>query len=213
MGAEGCGLASEWGPERWEPKPRKGGAPKGGAPKGGAPKGGPQRVGHPRVGHRRVGPRRVGHPRVGHRRVGHRRVGHRRVGHRRVGGPKFRALFFRPPPQFSFFLSFFSLSWGPFVEFWWGFRSAGALKCARMEFSGWPSKTPPKFNKKTPRERHRKSETVVEREEKQRKFGRSDGGRSGGVQTHNHNKTEPHKTTTQQQHNRHQQNLAKTLKH
>ena len=39
--------------------------------------------------------------------------------------PKFRAFFSLLPPQFSFF----SLSWGPFVEFWWCLKRWGPEMC------------------------------------------------------------------------------------
>ena len=79
----------------------------------------------------------------------------------------------RVPSSRHKFLSFFSLSWGLLVEFWW-FEAPGTLKRARLEFSGcraspggpvWGptrqprtpnghmlQKTPPKFHEKTPKE-------------------------------------------------------------
>ena len=42
------------------------------------------------------------------------------------GGPKNFALFF-PPPATIFFL--LSLSWGPFVEFWWSLKRRGPEMC------------------------------------------------------------------------------------
>ena len=65
------------------------------------------------------------------------KVGPRRVELRRVGGPKFRAFF--PSSATIFFL--LSLSWGPFVEFWWCLKRRG-LKCARLEFSGCRVRAP-----------------------------------------------------------------------
>ena len=60
-----------------------------------------------------------------------RKIGPRRVGPRRVWGPKFRAFF--PSPTTSF--RSFSLS---LCVFSWNFGGvAGAVKCARLEFSGW----------------------------------------------------------------------------
>ena len=87
-----------------------------GAPKGGATKGGAPRGG------------------------GRRRVGPQRVGPRRVGGPKFRAFFSLSRHNF---LSFFSL----LGVFSWNFggvfeAQAGALKCARLEFSGCRVRAP-----------------------------------------------------------------------
>ena len=114
-------------------------------------------------------------------------------GARRVGGPKFRAFFSLLPPQFSSFL--LSLSWGPFVEFWWCLKHRGlemctfgvlGLSCAspggpvwwgrrgftrqpespNVHISGFrPSKTPTKVNERTPRER-KKNENCGGRREK-----------------------------------------------
>ena len=73
-------------------------------------------------------PRRVEAPKGGGpnlEKVGPRRVEPRRVEPRRVGGPKFRAFFPLFPPQFSFF----SLSWGLFVEFWWCLKRRGREMC------------------------------------------------------------------------------------
>ena len=74
------------------------------------------------------------------------------------------------PPQFSFFLPSLGGSFrGILVVF------AGALKCARLESPNVhirgspPSKTPPKFNEKTPREK--KNETGAERGKNKRNFG------------------------------------------
>ena len=74
------------------------------------------------------GPRRVGAQRVeaiNLEKVGPRRVEPRRVEPRRVGGPKFRAFF--PSSATIFFL--LSLSWGPFVEFWWCLKRWGPEMC------------------------------------------------------------------------------------
>ena len=85
------------------------------------------------------GPEVWGGRRAGPRRVRPRRVGPR-VGPRRVGSPKFRA-FFQSPATFSLFLS---LSGGSSRGFLVVFGSAGAVKCARLKFSGccvkprWP---------------------------------------------------------------------------
>ena len=46
-----------------------------------------------------------------------------------AGLPKI-SLFFFPSPATVFIL--LSLSWGPFVEFWWCFLKAGTLKCPRL---------------------------------------------------------------------------------
>ena len=111
-----------WGPEGWGPEgwgaqrvePRRVGGPKGGAqkggagwspegwsPKGGAPKGGgPKGVEAPNL--EKVEPRRVEPRRVEPRRVEPRRVEPRRA--EKGGSPNFRAFFFTPLPQFSFFL-------------------------------------------------------------------------------------------------------------
>ena len=62
-----------------------------------------------------------------------RMVGPRRVWAPKGGGPKISRCFFLLPPQVSFFLLTLG---GRFVEFWCCFWSAGALKCARLEFSG-----------------------------------------------------------------------------
>ena len=48
------------------------------------------------------------------------------------GPPKISLFFFSLPPKISFFL----LSGGLLVEFWWCFLKTGALKCARLEFPG-----------------------------------------------------------------------------
>ena len=95
-----------------------------GSSKGGAPKGGPKKVEEPR----RVEPRRV-EPR---------RVEPRRVEPRRVGGPKFRAFFSLLRHNF---LSSFSLL-GSFRGILVVFEAAGALKCARLEFSGCRVRAP-----------------------------------------------------------------------
>ena len=117
-------------------------------------------------------------------------------------GPKGGGL----PPQFSFFLP----SWGSFRGMLVVFEAAGALKCARLEFSGCrvrapaarsggaagvshdspraqlyisgfrPSKTPIKFNGRTPRERKKNEHCGGRREKKSENFGRSGGGLSGG---------------------------------
>ena len=79
----------------------------------------------------------------------------------------------------------FCLSLGSSRGFLVVFGSAGAVKCARLEFSGCrvkprrpsASKTPPKFHEKTPRERERKrTKWWRERETKERHLGRSGGG-------------------------------------
>ena len=64
--------------------------------------------------------------------IGPRRVGPRRVGPRRVGGPKFRVFIPSPTTSFALFLSHCVSSRGFLVVF----GSAGAVKCARLEFSG-----------------------------------------------------------------------------
>ena len=125
-----------------------------------------------------------------------------------MGGPKFRAFFFFPFPATIFFL--LSLSWGPFVEFWWCLKRRGremctfgvlGLSCASPGGPVWwgrrgftrqlespnvhisgsrPSKTPTKFNERTPRERKKNENCGGRREKKERNFGRSGGGLSGG---------------------------------
>ena len=206
----------------WRVGALKGGRPNGGGPNGGGPEGwgpegwgpdpnlekvGPRRVGSRRVGNRRVvgpegwgpegwGPEGWGHEGGGltQKKVGSRRPRRpRRVGLRRVGGPKFRALFPSPAPIFALFVSL----WGSSRGFLVVFESAGALKCARLEFLGcrvkprrvrsrlgftpqpespnvdiWgprSPKTPPKFKKKTPRE-NRKNENCGGRGKKKAKF-------------------------------------------
>ena len=96
--------------------PSKGGGPKGGGPKprkSGAPKGGAPKGGAPKGGAPKGGAPKG-------------------------GGPKISRFFFPPPPQFSFyFLSLGVLSWN-----FGGVRSAGALICARLEFSGCRVRAP-----------------------------------------------------------------------
>ena len=151
------------GPEGWRPKPRKSGAPKGGA---------------------------------------------RRVEPRRVGGPTFLVFFFLLPATIFFLPS--SLSGCLLVEFWWCLKRRGpemctfgvlGLSCAspggpvcwgrrgftrqpespNVNISGFrPSKTPTKFNERTPRERRKNENCGGRREKKERNFGRSGGGWSGG---------------------------------
>ena len=111
------------------------------------------------------------------------------------------------PPQFSFF--FPSLG-GPSVEFWWCLKRRGPEKCTfgvlglscaslggpvwwgrrgftrqpeslNVHISGFrPSKTPTKFHERTPRERKKNENCGARREKKERNFGRSGGGLSGG---------------------------------
>ena len=99
-------------------------------------------------------------------RVGAGRVGVRRVGARRVGSPKFRSFF---PATISLFLC---LCGGSSRGILVVFLKAGALKCARLEFSGCRVK---------PR-RPRTFQRILrrEREKKERNFGRSGGARSMG---------------------------------
>ena len=126
---------------------------------------------------------------------------------RRVGEPKISRFFFRPPATIFILLP---LSWGPCVEFWWCLKRRGpemctfgvlGLSCAspggpvwwgrrgftrqpespNVHISGfWPSKTPTKFNERTPRERKKNENCGGRREKKERNFGRSGGGLSGG---------------------------------
>ena len=121
-----------------------------------------------------------------------RKSGAPKGGAQKGGGPKISRFFF-PPPATIFIL--LSLSWGPFVEFWWCLKRRGpemctfgvlGLSCAspggpvwwgrrgftrqpespNVHISGYrPSKTPTKFNERTPRER-KKNENCGGRREK-----------------------------------------------
>ena len=103
------------------------------APKGGSPN--LEKMEPRRVEPRKWEAQRVEAPNL--EKVGPRREEPRRVEPRRVGGPKFR-FFFPLLPQFSFFfLSLGVLAWN-----FGGVRSAGALKCARLEFSGCRVRAP-----------------------------------------------------------------------
>ena len=137
-------------------------------------------------------------------------------------GPKFRAFFSLLSPTFSFLFSRFLV-----------FGSAGALKCARLEFSGChvkprrprsrrgftrqpespnrahlrvPVFTKTKIPRENPPEKEERMKIVAgEGKKKERKFGRSGGGRGS---THN----------TQHTHSRHTQELghwpkSKLLRH
>ena len=109
--------------------PRRGGPPKlwprrGGAPKGRRPKGGSPNSGTPKVGPQRVGSRRVA--------FGTQKNGAPHCGAPKGGGAKISRFF--PFPATIFFLSFFSL-FGVLPWNFGGVRSAGALKCSRLEFS------------------------------------------------------------------------------
>ena len=171
------------------------------------------------LGRHSVGPSNGGAPTGGGPNL--EKVGPRRVGPRRVGpkgwspegwspegwGAQNFALFF-PSSGTIFFL--LSLSWGPFVEFWWCLKRRGpemctfgvlGLSCAspggpvwwgrrgftrqpespNVHISGFrPSKTPTKFHERTPRERKKNANCGGRREKKERNFGRSGGGLSGG---------------------------------
>ena len=113
------------------------------------------------------------------------------------GGPKISRFFFPVPPQNSFF---FSLSGGLLVAFWWCLKRRGpemctfgvlGLSCAspggpvwwfrwgftrqpespNVHISGFrPSKTPTKFNERTPRERKKNENCGGRREKKERNF-------------------------------------------
>ena len=78
--------------------------------------------------------------------------------------------FFPLPPQF-FIL--FSLSWGSSRGIWWCLKRRGAQMCMfGLEFSGCRVEAPGGLP--------RKNENGGEKEKKERSFGRSGGGRSGG---------------------------------
>ena len=163
-------------------------APKGGATKGRAPKGGATRVGaEPR---KKWDPEEMGP----------------KGGAPKGGGPKFRAFFSVSRHHFRSFC----ISLGVFLWFF-VFRSAGAVKCSRLEFLGCaapkppklrttarepkrahfrvrPSKTPPKFNERTPK-RDKKERNGGGRGKKERNFGLSGGGLSAGLQKHHQNST------------------------
>ena len=138
------------------------GPPKGGGPEGGGPN--PEKAGP-----RKVGPRRVEAP----------KGGAPKGGAPKGGGPKISRFFFPPPATIFFLLTF---SWGPHVEFWWCLKRRGpemctfgvlGLSCAgpaarsggaagvshdspraqTCTFQVPPSKTPTKFNERTPREK------------------------------------------------------------
>ena len=89
------------------------------------------------------------------------------------GGPKISAFFPLPPP-FRSFCVFGCL----LVEFWWCLKRRG-LKCARLDEAAGvshdsprgsrPSKTPPKFNERSPK-RGRKKENCGERGKKESKI-------------------------------------------
>ena len=184
FGTTKCGAFEWWGPTGGGPNLEKVGPRRVGSPEGwGAPKGGE--------------PRRVGSP-----------EGWSPEGWSPEGwGAQNFTLFF-PPPATIFFL--LSISWGPFVEFWWCWKRRGpemctfgvlGLSCAspggpvwwgrrgftrqpespNVHISGFrPSKTPTKFNEKAPRERKKNENCGGRREKKERNFGRSGGWLSGG---------------------------------
>ena len=161
------------------------GPPKGGGPKGGGPN--PEKV----------GPRKVGAP----------KGGAQKGGAQKGGGPKISRFFF---PSSATIFHLLSLSWGPFVEFWWCLKRRGpemctfgvlGLSCAspggpvwwgrrgftrqpespNVHISGFrPSKTPTKFNERTPKREKKERKLWRERDKKERNFGRSGGGLSGG---------------------------------
>ena len=69
------------------------------------------------------------------------------------GGPKFRAFFPSPATVFILFSLFWSFSWN-----FGGVQSTGALKCARLEFSGCRVRAP--AARSGGREREKKSENL-----------------------------------------------------
>ena len=137
------------------------------------------------------------------------------------GRPKISLSFFSSPVPFSLFLS---LSVCLLVEFWWCLKRWGDqmctfgvlwLSCETPAALGPPgfhmttrelqtckfespgaSKTPPKFNEKTARERDKKSENGAGKGKKERHFGRSGGGWGGSKPTTTHTNTN-HNTTQQ----------------
>ena len=64
--------------------------------------------------------------------IGHLKGGAPKGGAPKGGGPKFRVFFSSPAPIFALFVSLWVSSRGMLVVF----SKAGALKCARLEFSG-----------------------------------------------------------------------------
>ena len=112
-----------------EPKPRKSGAPKGGARKGGAPKGGAPKGGAQKGGAQKGGAQKGGAQ----------KGGAQKGGAQKGGGPKISRFFFPFPPPFRCFcvsLEVFSWKGGGVFE------APGALKCARLEFSGCRVRAP-----------------------------------------------------------------------
>ena len=212
-----------WGLEGW--------GPKGGAPKGGAPKVGPRRVGPEEWGPkpRKIGPRRVGPKRVG--------------GAPKGGEPKISRFFFPfPPPFWSFCVSLGVL----LVEFWWCLKRRGpekctfgvlGLSCASSGGPVWwgrrgftrqpespnvhilgsrPSKTPPKFHEKTPRETHKDQNGGGRVKKKSEILG----GPAEGVQLRGRvrrkvvqGKSKPTTTTTKQHNNTTENNTTTTKQH
>ena len=134
------------------------------------------------------------------------------------GGPKISRFFF-PPPATVFFL--LSLSWGPFVEFWWCLKRRGPeefsgcrVRAARSGGAAGVSHDSPRAQTCTFQgpglQKHQQNSTKGpqgencggRREKKERNFGRSGGGLSGGGLStdNNHNN---HSTTTTTPHNHH----------
>ena len=114
-----------WGPRRVRPKPGNSGAPKGGEPRRVEPRRvEPRRVGGPKSGGPK--PRKSGAPKGGAPKGGAPKGGAPKGGAPKGGGPKILRFFF-PPPATIFFL--LSLSWGPFVEFWWCLKRRGPEMC------------------------------------------------------------------------------------
>ena len=190
MGSEGWGARRVGGPKGGA---QKGGAPKGGAPKGGGPEGwGPEGVGAQTQ--KKWGPEGWGPE--GWSPEG---WSPERWSPEGWGAQNFALFSLSRQKIRSFPL------WGSSRGILVVFLKAGTLKCARLEFSGCrvrvpvarsggaagvphdnqspnvhilglrPSKTPPKFNEKTPRETQKERILLREREKKERNFGRSRG--------------------------------------
>ena len=99
-------------------------------------------------------------------------------------GPKFRA--FASPATISLFSC---LSGCLFVEFWWCLEFSGCcVKPWRPNvhiLGSRPSKTPSKFNEKTPRETEKERNGGGRGEKKREILGGPAGGRGGGLNNHN----------------------------
>ena len=229
----------------------KGGAPKGGAPKGGAPEGGGPNGGGPNGGGPNGGGPKGGEPEPG--KSGAPKGGAPKGGGPNGGGPKISRFFFPSPAgKFALFFPLWGSSRGILVVFEAPGRSnvhvwsSRAVVCEprRPGLVGPPGfhttarepkrvhlrvpvfKNTTKIQRKRPKEREKRMKTVVGEGKKERNFGRSGGGRSGGEALNTpttHTTTTTHNTqhtTHNTQHTTHNttttttpENFAKTLQH